>query len=81
MNETYIVPKLLELAKVMYGGEAFANYSKRRDLYIFGSMYPFGKVIKNVVHRSVAIYLAIHQIPKDDTTNSNQSIKHIRSKK
>lgn len=64
MDEEYIVPKLLELCKLMYGNEPFAKYSKRRDLYIFGCIHPFGVVVKNVVHRSVAIYLAVGELPK-----------------
>lgn len=64
MDETYIVPKLLELSKVMYGKdvESFAKYSKQRGLYIFGCIRPFGEVVKNVVHKSVAIYLAVGHI-------------------
>jgi len=59
MDSEYIVPKLLELSKLMYSptGEPFAKYSKQRDLYIFGCIRPFGEVVKNVVHKSVAIYL------------------------
>ena len=65
MDSDYIVPKLLELSKVMYNvGEPFAKYSKQRGVYIFGVIRPFGEVIKNVVHKSVAIYLVCHKIEK-----------------
>jgi len=63
MDEKYIVPKLLELAKVMYSeSEAFAKYSERREVYIFGTIHPFGKVVKNVLHKSVAIYLITNKL-------------------
>lgn len=64
MDEEYIVPKLLDLAKVMYIGECFAKYSKQRDLYIFGYVNPFGEVTKNIVTKAVAIYIIINKLPK-----------------
>lgn len=62
MDENYIVPKLLKLCEVMYSGEAFAKYSKQRELYIFGSISSFGKVTKNVVTKSIAIYIITNKI-------------------
>ena len=72
MDSTYLVPKLLVLAKLMYGNEPFAKYSERRGVYIFGSMLPFGNVIKNIVHPSVAIYLSINQITNDTESKAEK---------
>ena len=57
MDSDYIVSHLEKLATVMYSGEVFAKYSQKRELYIFGVIKPFGKVVKNMVDKSVAIYL------------------------
>jgi hypothetical protein len=58
MDSDYIVSHLNKLAKCMYStGEPFAKYSEKREVYIFGVIKPFGKVIKNIVDKSVAIYL------------------------
>lgn len=72
MDSEYIVPKLLELCKVMYNDEPFAKYSKQRNLYIFGCIRPFGEVVKNVVHKSVAIYLVGITETKKQNGNSNK---------
>lgn len=64
MDAEYIVPKLLSLCKVMYEGEPFAKFNEKRNVYIFGCIRPFGIVVKNIVHPSVAIYLAVQNLPK-----------------
>lgn len=63
MDEDYIIAHLLKLCELMYIGEPFAKYSKHKNLYIFGSFKPFGKVVKNTVDKSVAIYLIINKLP------------------
>lgn len=74
MDSEYIVPKLLSLSKLMYSpnGEPFAKYSKQRDLYIFGCIHPFGEVVRNVVHKSVAIYLVCHTETKKQSSNHDK---------
>jgi hypothetical protein len=82
MDETYILEHLKTLASLMYSdSEPFAKHSKRRGVFIFGCIRPFGGTIKNIVHRSVAIYLSIHTIQKDDTTNKNKELPSTQTKR
>lgn len=68
MDSDYVIQHLFALCKVMYtNGEPFAKFSKERDLYIFGAIYPFGKTIKSVVHKSIAIYIILNKLIEDDS--------------
>lgn len=61
MDNDYIIEHLHGFCTVMYGRdvEIFAKYSRQRKLFIFGCIHPFGQIIKNVVDKSVAIYLIV----------------------
>ena len=66
MDEKYIVPHLKKLCDVMYrDGETFAKYSERRKKYIFGCIRPFGEVTKNIVDKSIAIFLIVGNFTKE----------------
>ena len=63
MDNDYIVNKLFRLAKIMYSeSEPFAKYNEKRNVFIFGCIRPFGEVVKNTVHRSIAVYLAVDHL-------------------
>lgn len=58
MDKEYVIPRLLQLSKLIYGGEPFAKYVKKRNKYVFGSMVK-KNVFKNIITENVAIYLIV----------------------
>lgn len=56
MDETYVCPKLKKLCSVMYIGEPFAKYNKRRNKYVFGSI-DGARLYKNTVEPGIAYFL------------------------
>jgi len=59
MDNDYIVKHLQTLAGLMFTGEPFAKYNKRRDCFIFGGIKEDGTFKKNIVTKNIAIYLVV----------------------
>lgn len=58
MDTEYITTHLKKFCKLMYGGDVFARFNEKRNVFIFGSIVG-EDVFKNVTTRSLAIWCAV----------------------